>query len=72
MQLLCLFDGLFAAARTRLWLRPYQVVSTAADAGLIEVSSLYIRVYMQASIRARMHLLVRVHTCIHGGGRAPD
>ena len=72
MQLLCLFDGLFAAARTRLWLRPYQVVSTAADAGLIEVSSVCMRVYMQAFMRARMHVLVRVPMCIHGGGRAAD
>jgi len=37
MQLLLMFQDMFAAARTRLWLRPYQVVSTAADAGLIEV-----------------------------------
>ena len=70
MQLLCLFDGLFAAAR--LWLRPYQVVSTAADAGLIEVSSVCMRVYMQAFMRARVHVLVRVPVCVHGGGRAAD
>lgn len=37
MQLVYLFQDMFASARTRLWLRPYQVVSTAADAGLIEV-----------------------------------
>jgi len=37
MQLLYMFQDMFAGARTRLWLRPYQVVSTAADAGLIEV-----------------------------------
>ena len=37
MQLVAIFQDMFAKARTRLWLRPYQVVSTAADAGLIEV-----------------------------------
>lgn len=37
MQLVCIFDEMFKRARTRLCLRPYQVVSTAPDAGLIEV-----------------------------------
>lgn len=37
MQMVYLFQDMFRNARTRLWLRPYQVVSTAPDAGLIEV-----------------------------------
>uniref|UniRef100_A0A7S4UU52 1-phosphatidylinositol 4-kinase n=1 Tax=Guillardia theta TaxID=55529 RepID=A0A7S4UU52_GUITH len=37
MQLISCFHSIFRSCKSNLWLRPYQVVSTADDAGLIEV-----------------------------------
>jgi hypothetical protein len=37
MQLVSVFADVFQRAGTRLWLRPYRVVSTGADCGLIEM-----------------------------------
>ena len=36
-QLVSLFQNIFQAARLPLWLRPYEVVVTSADSGLIEM-----------------------------------
>lgn len=36
MQLIEAFTDMFDKAKLRLWLRPYRIVSTGADSGLIE------------------------------------
>ena len=57
MQLVAALDDVFRRAGTRLWLRPYRVVSTGPDCGLIEMVFAHLSIKESYSpLRASTHV----------------